>query len=97
MKMDLSGLCKQLAHAKEEEAVPTEDCNPYLLECILRPLMRDERVMLKDIDFEQFEAEDVHTLSDYYDSLEMQGQKLLQLAGAVAAIEPVACKARRFC
>lgn len=38
--MDLKCLCKQLARAKEEEAVSTATCNPYLLERVLRPLMR---------------------------------------------------------
>lgn len=97
MKMDLKGLCKQLAGAKEEKAVSTEGGNPYLLEQVLRPLMREETVLLKDVDFSKFEAEDIHWLASYYESLEMQGRKLMQVVGAVGNIEPVACKTRRFC
>lgn len=97
MKMDLKLLCKELSQAKAEEAVSTRDCNSYLLDHVLRPLMRDETLLLKNIDFSQFDAEDIHTLNGYYQSLEMQGQRLMGLVGTVAAIEPVAHKARQFC
>lgn len=97
MKMDLKTLCGLLARTSEEESVSSKDCNPYLLEKVLRPLIRDETVLVKDIDFGQFDADDIPTLVGYYESLEMQGRKLMELAGAVAAIEPVACKTRRFC
>lgn len=97
MKMDLKNLCGRLASADEEESVSSKDCNPYLLEKVLRPLMRDETVLLKDIDFSQFDAEDIHTLNGYYQSLEMQGQRLMGLVGTVAAIEPAARKVRQFC
>lgn len=97
MKMDLKGLCCLLAKANEEESVSSKDCNPYLLEKVLRPLMRNETLRLRDIDFSQFDADDIHTLSSYYESLEMQGRNLMQLVGAVASIEPTACKVRRFC
>ena len=97
MKMDLKCLCGQLSKAKEEEAVSTVNCNPYLLERVLRPLMRQERVLLKDVDFGQFDAEDIQEVAGYYESLEMEGRKLMQLVGAVANLEPAACKTRRFC
>ncbi|MCI8399287.1 MAG: hypothetical protein HFF90_07790 [Oscillibacter sp.] len=97
MKMDLKVLCKQLAQAKEEEVVSTEMCNPYLMEKVLRPLMRNETVLLKDIDFSQFDSEDIREIADYCESLEMEGQKLMQMVGAVANLEPAACKVRRFC
>lgn len=37
MKMDLKNLCGLLASAGEEESVSSRDCNPYLLEKVLRP------------------------------------------------------------
>ena len=97
MKMDLKGLCSLLAQAAEEESVPSQDCSSYLLENVLRPLMRDETILLKDIDFSRFDLSEVHILGDYYEGLEMQGQKLNQIVGVIARIEPSACKARRFC
>lgn len=97
MKMDLKVLCKQLAQAKKEDAVSAEDCNAYLLERVLRPLMRNETVLLKDVDFGRFDIEDIGQLVEYYESLEVQSGKLSQLVGALANIAPTACKSRRFC
>lgn len=97
MKMDLKGLCKQLARAKEETSVSTKDGNSYLLEQVLRPLMLGKRLLLKDIDFSKFDAEDLRWLYSYYESLEMQGRKLVQLVGVIGKIEPAACKLRMFC
>lgn len=97
MKLDLNCLCRQFAAAKEEKAVPSEGCNSYLLEQVLRPLMVGKTLRLREIDFSQFDSEDVRTLAGYYENLEMQGQKLSQFVGAVASLEPSACKARRFC
>ena len=97
MKMDLKGLCGRLAQVQEEESVSTRSCNTYLLNQVLRPLMRGETVLLKSIDFSRFDAEDIRVLNGYYESLEMQGRKLIELVGAIASIEPTACKGRRFC
>ena len=97
MKMNLKALCKSFAQAPEEETVSTKNCNQYLLEHVARPLMRGETVLLRDVDCEQFDREDIQWVSGYCDSLVMQGQKLEQVVGAVANIEPIACKARRYC
>ena len=97
MKMDLKGLCTRLAQAKEEETVSTRGVDEYLLNKVLRPLMRNETVLLKDIDFGRFDSDDVHRLTNYYEALEMEGRKLEQLAGVFAGLEPMACKVRRFC
>lgn len=97
MKMDLKGFCKQLARAEEEETVSTKDGNTYLLEQVIRPLMESKKVLVRDIDFSEFDADDVQWLYGYYESLEMQGRKLAALAGTIGNIEPVACKVRQFC
>lgn len=97
MKMDLKGLCRQLTQAKEEETVSSREVNPYLLNQVLRPLMREDCVRLKDIDFEQFDSVEIRVLANYYESLEMEGRKLMELTGAIAGLEPTSCKVRRFC
>lgn len=97
MKMNLKDLCRQLAQATEEETVSSRDVNSYLLNQVLRPLMREDRIRLKDIDFEQFDSVDIRVLANYYESLEMEGRKLTELTGAIAGMEPMACRARRFC
>lgn len=97
MKVDLKSLCNLLAKASEEANVSTESGNIYLLNQVLQPLMQGETVLLKDIDFSRFDGEDIRWLARYYEALEMQGRKLIQIVGAIANIEPAACKARRFC
>ena len=97
MKMDLKGLCTRLAQAKEEETVSTKGVDEYLLNKVLRPLMRNETVLLKDIDFSRFDSDDLQRLTNYYEALEIEGRKLMQVVGFVANMEPAACKARRFC
>ena len=95
MKLDLKRLSRQFAAAKE--AVPSEGCNAYLLEQVLRPLMAGKTLRLREVDFSQFDSEDVRTLAGYYHELEMQGQKLKQFVGALASLAPSACKVRQFC
>ena len=97
MKMNLKALCRAFHKAPEEETVSTRNCNPYLLEQVARPLMRGESLRLRDVDCEQFESDDIRWLAGYCDSLSMQSRKLEQVVGAVASIEPAACKARRYC
>ena len=97
MKVELKIFCTLLDEANVEESVSSKDCNSYLLHHVLMPLIWGETVFVKNIDFTQFDRDDVHTLADYYESLEMQGRKLMELVGAIAAIEPEACKVRRFC
>ncbi len=97
MKMDLKSLCRQLAQANEEETVSSREVNPYLLNQVLRPLIREDCVRLMDIDFEQFDSVDIRVLASYYESLEMEGRKLMERTGAIAGIEPMACRTRRFC
>lgn len=97
MKLDLNCLCRKFTAAQEEETGSTRHCNPYLLEQVLRPLMAGKTLRLREIDFSQFDSEDVSTLAGYYEELEMQGQKLSQFVGALASLKPAACKVRQFC
>lgn len=97
MKVELKIFCGLLDEADAEESVSSKDCNPYLLRHVLMPLMRGESVLVKNIDFTQFDRDDISTLADYYESLEMEGRKLMELVAAIAATGPEACKVRRFC
>ncbi len=97
MKLHLKELCRELGRAKEEETVPTAGVNPYLLEKVFRPALRGEAPMIRKIDYDQFEEEDIGGLCDYYESMWKTSQKLELFAGAVANLDPVACRNRRFC
>lgn len=97
MKLHLKELCRELGRAKEEETVPAAGVNPYLLEKVFRPALRGEAPKIAKIDYDQFEEEDISGLYDYYESMWRTSQKLEQFTGAVANLNPIACRNRRFC
>lgn len=97
VKLDLTLLSMRFSQAKEEPPVPTDGVNPYLLEKILLPCMNGESVLLRDIDYEAFEIEDVGRLEEYYNDLSKVGRGLYQFTKTVWDLPPEARKARLFC
>lgn len=67
MDIDLFRLAEKLADAPSEPSVPTGETLPYLLEHVWRPLAEGKDLQYRDIDFDQFEADDLRILSDYND------------------------------
>lgn len=97
MKLDLKLLSTRLSQAKDEPPVPTDGVNPYLLVKILLPCMNDERILLRDIDYDAFEVEDVDALEEYYDKLSRAGGRLRQFTETVQKCPPEARRVRQFC
>ncbi len=97
MKLHLKDLCREFGRAKNEETVPSEGVNPYLLENVLRPTLQGEAPTLGSIDYEQFDVEDIRTLSDYYEKMWEAGKKLGQFVTAAASLDPVPSRERQFC
>lgn len=97
MKLHLKDLCREFGRAKDEETVSSKGVNPYLLENVLRPTLQGEAPRLGDIDYEQFELEDIGALSDYYDNIWKDSAKLGQFVRAVTALPPVPSRERQFC
>lgn len=97
MKLDLKLLSMRFSQAKDEPPVPTDGVDPYLLEKVLRPCMDGADILLRDIDFDAFDAEDVDLLEQYYDKLSRAAGKLRQLTETVRKLPPQAHKARMFC
>ena len=97
MKLDLKLLVMRFSQAKDEPPVQTDGVNEYLLKKILLPCMNNEKVCLRDIDYDAFDMEDVDLLERYYNDLSRAGGKLQQLTETVQNIRPEARKARMFC
>ena len=97
MKLHLKDLCRELSGAKDEETVPSKEVNPYLLDNVLRPALRGEAPVFGDIDYEQFDLEDIGVLSNYYDRIWKTSEQLGQLVSAVISLPPVPSRERQFC
>lgn len=97
MNLDLYVLCQLLQDAKEEEILSTEGVNPYLLNEVLKPLLCGKRLCYGDIDYTQFEADDLRILADHYDRRCSAIHRLETLAGVIAKAAPAACRSRAFC
>lgn len=97
MKLRVNTLCRELDKAKEGEDISSAELNTYLLEKVLRPTMEGNPPRLSEIDFEQFEHDDITELADYCERLGVISSKLRQFVGAVAAIPAIPCRSRQFC
>lgn len=97
MKLDLKQLSMRLSQAKDEPPVPTDGVNKYLLEKILLPCMSGTTILLRDIDYDIFDIEDVDLLEKYYNELSRAGGRLFQLMETMRNLSPQAQKTRRFC
>lgn len=97
MKMNLKELQRAFRKVTEGETVPRDGLNAYLLEQVLRPTMLGRPPRLNEIDYEQFEEDDIGRLAEYYDHLESTSRQLSQFVGAVASIAATPCRARQFC
>lgn len=97
MKLNLKNLCREFAEAKEAETTPTDGVNPYLLEEVLRPVLRGNSLTLRAIDYNQFEDDDISDLADYCERLEVTSRKLEQFVGAVTLLKAFSSRSRQFC
>ena len=97
MKLNLKELSHAFRKLKEEETVSSNGVNSYLLEKVLLPTLQGNAPMLKDIDYSQFEDDDISDLANYCESLMAESNRLMQFVGAVASIEAVPCCSRQFC
>ena len=96
MNIDLERLRRSLQEAPPEESVSHNDVNPYLF-ALLQRLLTGENVTYGEIDFSQFEADDLRVLSHYCHERESVSSRLWQLAETIGKARAFSCKARAFC
>lgn len=97
MNLDIKLLTHRFSHAKEGEPVSTAEVSPYLLEHVIRPLMRGEKVRYGDIDYDQFEDVDLRVASGYCEDIYCVARKLEQFVGDISNTESAARRTRVFC
>ena len=96
MKLDLKKFCLLLSQAKEPPKAD-EGVNRYLLDHVLTPALNGICVRIGDIDFSQFDEEDIEILAEHYDGLDDAKRDAARLEGQITSIPPIARKVRAFC
>lgn len=97
MNINISTLMGNLAQAAPEKPIPSDDVNPYLLNVLLRRLLRGENVTYGEVDFSQFEADDLRTLAGYCERRGAQSRRLVEFVKNVDKAEAFHVKTRAFC
>ena len=96
MRLDLDVLHHELRQLKEQEPQYEQELNLYLMDTILPRLEREESVELGEIDFEQFDEEDIFILSDYFNWWERLQYSMCSLNRRLREIPPSSVKTRVF-
>jgi len=97
MKFDVAMLSKNLSSAKEEPTVPTREVNVYLLEKVVLPLRRGEKLRYGQIDFSAFDIDDLRMAAGYSEKCDRVSGALERLTGAIIAADAIPCRKRAFC
>lgn len=97
MNISLPKLEETLWRVKPEKTVPDEEVNPYLLNVLLKRILAGEDVTYGEIDYSQFEADDLRTLSQYCDRREHIAFGLTQFVKTINTAEAFCCHSRAFC
>ena len=98
MLVDLHVLHKNLSELPSgEETVDSTEVHPYLLNEILRPILAGTSVCYGDIDYSQFDADDLPVISDYCDMRERVMYKLQEYVNGLVKARASACMGKAFC
>ena len=97
MLVDLRAFQKALSGLPEEETVDSSEVHPYLLNEIFRPILTGKSVCYGDIDFSEFDADDLSVISDYCDRRESMMHKLWEYVNELSKAVASACTGRAFC
>ena len=96
MNIDLKRLQHSLKEAAPEDSVSHEDVNPYLFALVQR-LLAGEDMTYGEIDFSQFEADDLRVVSYYCQMRDSFADRLRGLVREIDKAQALSCKARSFC
>jgi hypothetical protein len=93
----LKQLAERISQAEESPPVPTEGVNPYLIESVLKPLLKDEPLRYGDIDYDAFDDEDLRDLAEYCEALYRTASHLNGFEREIVRTRPEARRIRVFC
>lgn len=97
MLVDLNTLRNELKEAMPEDTVDASEVNPYLLNDVLRPMLAGKVLCYGDINFEEFEADDLRVVARYCDTRNQIAHGLQEMVGRIAKASPAAYRRKAFC
>ena len=97
MQFDVSLLSKNLLSAKGERTVPTDEVNAYLLEKVIWPLRRGEKLRYGQVDFSAFDIDDLRVAADYTEKCDRVSGGLETLMESIILADAMPCRKRAFC
>lgn len=96
-KINLSTMQKLLSGLSQEVLVSAGNVNPYLLEHVICALQKGKKVRYGDLDYDQFEDQDLRLACQYCEDLESVERHLSNLSERIKGAEACAVKQRVFC
>lgn len=97
MEFSLKHLSERLLAMQSEDTVPKGDTNSYLIAAIIEPILAGKTVKYGDIDFSEFELDDLRRAAGYCGDISSTSYKLKNLVENICGSEAAACKTRSFC
>jgi hypothetical protein len=97
--IDLGKLSIALSNAAPHHgmSVMERDIDPYLLERIIMPYLYGQRILLADLDFTEFGAEEIDDALETISEVSGSANRTITMANAFKSIKPSAVKHKSFC
>lgn len=96
LSLNVKTLCSQLREVEEQEPNFGEELNPYLMDTILPQLAQGKLIILKDINFDQFDEIDPPIIIEYMGWKRNLRRELTRINENIHKILPSYIKVRTF-
>ena len=97
MAVDLNVLRQKLSDLDTEETVDSSEVNPYLLNKVLRPILDGAELRYGDIDYSEFDPDDIRVLAHYCKMCDQVSYRLSETVEQIIKAQPAASATRAFC
>ncbi len=95
--LDLGLLAMHLTSVPSQNVEIPYVVNRHLVETVLTPIMYDEPVFFRDIDFDAFEESDLHPFEMYCGKISSLQYQVTSVQSSMARIRPTSLHHRTFC
>ncbi|WP_432353311.1 hypothetical protein [Anaerotruncus rubiinfantis] len=96
-QLDLKFFIKNLQELPEAEYLASPDDLRYLMDALVNPMRSDHDVELTDLDFDQFDYEDLDLLERHLRQMEDRIGKMYNMNDLLKSIHPACSLGAAFC